>query len=190
MEGSMLELWKPCPGFSFYEVSSLGRIQSLDKTISHKNRFGFCTYVKSTYVKKGKLLKIMPEPYPHVTLHADDGKSQTIANIHRLVCEAFHGTPPPDRPHTLHRDDNRQNNRSSNLYWGTHGDNGKDKVRNGRSLVREKHHKTVLTPQQVAEIKTRYTPKHPTNGSYAMAKEFCVHRTTIENIVAGRTCKP
>src|SRR3954447_13992198 len=106
----MLELWKPFPGFSFYEVSSLGRIRSLDKTISHKNRFAFCTDVK-----KGKLLKITPEPYPHVTLHADDGKSQTIANIHRLVCEAFHGTPPPDRPHTLHWDDNRQNNRSSNL---------------------------------------------------------------------------
>ena len=132
----MLELWKPCPGFSFYEVSSLGRIQSLDKTISHKNRFGFCTYVK-----KGKLLKITPEPYPHVTLHADDGKSQTIANSHRLVCEAFHGTPPPDRPHALHRDDNRQNNRSSNLYWAPTATTGRTRFATadpwrGRSIIR------------------------------------------------------
>jgi hypothetical protein len=42
----MLELWKPCPGFSFDEVSSLGRMRSLNKKVTHKNKHGVCTYTK------------------------------------------------------------------------------------------------------------------------------------------------
>lgn len=90
----------------------------------------------------------------------------------------------------MHEDGVPTHNWADNLYWGTHKDNSEDMVKHGRSLKREKHHKTVLTPKQVADIKARYTPKHPANGSYAMAKEFGVHRTTIENIVAGRSWKP
>lgn len=41
----------------------------------------------------------------------------------RLVCEAFHGPPPPGKPNALHRDENPRNNRPENLFWGSQREN-------------------------------------------------------------------
>ena len=43
--------------------------------------------------------------------------------IHRLICEAFHGAQPADRPVVLHLDENGLNNRPENLRWGTQKEN-------------------------------------------------------------------
>lgn len=43
--------------------------------------------------------------------------------IHRLVCEAFHGSAPFDRAIVLHLDENAMNNAPSNLRWGTQKEN-------------------------------------------------------------------
>lgn len=48
------------------------------------------------------------------------GKTYKVA---RLVCEAFHGPAPEDKPYCLHRDEDSRNNRSKNLYWGTQQEN-------------------------------------------------------------------
>ena len=44
-------------------------------------------------------------------------------NVARLVCEAFHGLPPADKPNVLHGDEDALNNRSTNLRWGTQKEN-------------------------------------------------------------------
>jgi len=43
--------------------------------------------------------------------------------VHRLVCEAFHGPSPKDKPVCMHLDENSANNRPSNLAWGTQKEN-------------------------------------------------------------------
>ena len=43
--------------------------------------------------------------------------------IHRLVCEAFHGPAPKDKPIVLHLDEDGTNNDPSNLTWGTQKEN-------------------------------------------------------------------
>jgi hypothetical protein len=43
--------------------------------------------------------------------------------VARLVCEAFHGPPPPGKPNCLHGDEDALNNRPGNLYWGTQKEN-------------------------------------------------------------------
>jgi hypothetical protein len=48
------------------------------------------------------------------------GKTYKVA---RLVCEAFHGAPPPSRRYCLHKDENSRNNRPENLKWGTQKEN-------------------------------------------------------------------
>ena len=48
------------------------------------------------------------------------GKSYKVA---RLVCEAFHGTPPPWTPVCMHLDENSRNNCPKNLGWGTQKEN-------------------------------------------------------------------
>ena len=47
--------------------------------------------------------------------------------VHRLVCEAFHGSKPFTDAIVCHRDDNPLNNLPSNLYWGTHRTNAQDR---------------------------------------------------------------
>ena len=43
--------------------------------------------------------------------------------IHRLICEAFHGPAPEDKPIVIHIDEDATNNRPSNLRWGTQKEN-------------------------------------------------------------------
>ena len=39
--------------------------------------------------------------------------------VHRIVCETFHGTPKSDKIYVIHKDENRRNNKASNLKWAT-----------------------------------------------------------------------
>lgn len=44
-------------------------------------------------------------------------------NVARLVCEAFHGPQPSDKPVVLHVGEDPSNNRPENLRWGTQREN-------------------------------------------------------------------
>lgn len=43
--------------------------------------------------------------------------------MHRLVCEAFHGPAPKDKPVVIHINENALDNRPENLRWGTQKEN-------------------------------------------------------------------
>lgn len=43
--------------------------------------------------------------------------------VHRLVCEAFNGPPPPGTQCCMHLDEDFRNNRPENLKWGTQKQN-------------------------------------------------------------------
>lgn len=43
--------------------------------------------------------------------------------IHRLICEAFHGPAPKDKPVVIHINENALDNRPENLRWGTQKEN-------------------------------------------------------------------
>ena len=52
--------------------------------------------------------------------------------VHRLVCRAFHGSPPiygEDEAHCRHIDGDPLNNHADNLRWGTRSENEHDKKR-------------------------------------------------------------
>jgi hypothetical protein len=58
-----------------------------------------------------------------------EGRRRTTA-VHHLVLEAFVGPRPPGHI-GCHRNDVPDDNRPSNLYWGTVADNQRDITRNG-----------------------------------------------------------
>lgn len=66
---------------------------------------------------------------PHFGVwHKQEGRFITFYKkknykISRLVCEAFHGKPPEDKPVCMHLDENAANNRAENLAWGTQKEN-------------------------------------------------------------------
>lgn len=104
------EIWKPVVGFEdSYEVSSLGRVRSLDRVVVMNSRWGK-PVAKNL---KGKFLAptLNGHGYPNVMLGAGN-----MCRVHRLVAEAF--IPNPDElPQVNHLDGNRANSKVENLEW-------------------------------------------------------------------------
>ena len=158
----MIEEWRPIEGYEgLYEVSSYGRVRSLDK------------YVKSGYgsyrLRKGKILSpgIRPDGYLFVNL-TYNGKHKTIT-VHRLVAQAF--LPNPDNLSEVnHKDEDKSNNRVENLEWcdrkynlnyGSRKDKVRDtKIKNGywTGLSKEEYKKKYYqdTKDKIKDKKKEY----------------------------------
>jgi hypothetical protein len=103
-----MEQWKSF--LEGYEVSNLGRVRSLDRSIVRKNG------VRQTF--KGRVLK------PHTKARYDSivvshkGEVKTFF-VHRLVAAMF--VPNPNGYNEVnHLDENPKNNCADNLEWCTH----------------------------------------------------------------------
>lgn len=109
------ETWRPVVGYEgIYEVSSLGRVRSLDKVVrSARSRSGKRT-------RRGRILqtRLSNSGRERITLWKD-GHMKTI-HVHRLVAAAFLG---PSNLTVNHKDENPLNNRLENLEYMTVGDN-------------------------------------------------------------------
>ena len=73
--------------------------------------------------------------------------------VHRAVMTAFVG-PCPEGNEVAHWDGNKGNNKLENLRYATPVENAGDTLRQGNRQMGEKHYRTTLTNQQVAEIRS------------------------------------
>ena len=108
--------------------------------------------------------------------------------VHRLVAEAF--IPNPNNlPCVNHIDGNKQNNSVKNLEWCTHSENMIHAYQTGLEQPRcgEQHHAHKLTEDDVRYIRSVYNKRDKEFGAVALAKKFNVDRTTIHDIVRGKT---
>lgn len=114
---TMEEIWKPIKGYDgIYEVSSLGRVRSLDRMVP-----ALCRQNGNIvdYFRKGRIIKQQPinngEGYMVVSLTDADHKRKTCL-VHRLVATAF--VPGYfDGADVNHKDENPTNNTPDNLEW-------------------------------------------------------------------------
>lgn len=170
------EEWKPVAGFEgWYEVSSHGRVRSLDRTINAPNRWGAC---KRTL--KGKVLSPRRTDFGHRMVGLRREGALKGALVHRLVCEAFHGPCPPDKQHCAHRDGNPENNRADNLRWATVRENSEDARRHGTLLQGEASNLSRLTEADVLEIRRRSAAGAT---GYRLAKDYKMSATGIYKIL-------
>lgn len=115
------EEWRPVVGWEgLYEVSSHGRVRSLDRYVQY--------VTGHTQRHAGRILRPTGTGHPVVALRAP-GRRKT-RSIHSLVADAFIPNPKGD-PWVLHWDDDSRNNKVENLRWGTPRENSEDCVRNG-----------------------------------------------------------
>ena len=127
-----IERWKPVNGYvGIYEVSSHGRVRSVDRTINYSNG-----QIRSY---KGKVLStpLSKRGYPHVDLW-NRGKNQ-VRYVHSLVAETFIGSRP-EGMEVCHNDGSKTNNHVDNLRYGTSSDNELDKLRHGTHYSAAKTH--------------------------------------------------
>lgn len=134
----MEEIWKDIIGYEgLYQISSLGRVRSLDKTIITKHGH------KRTF--KGQIIKPnISAGYYSVNLH-HKGKAKTI-RIHRLLAIAFLEGYKPGLV-VNHKDENPLNNDLSNLEWCTQKYNvtyGTSKSKQIETLEKNGHLRPVV----------------------------------------------
>ena len=141
----MEEVWKPVKGYEgLYEVSSLGRIKSLERTTLAKN-------AKKSYVVKQRILKQAPNNQGYLTVNlAKEGNRKTF-KIHAVVAAVFLGEKP-HQEEVRHGVGGRLDNSVQNLSYGTHEDNERDKIRDKTS-----NHK--FSAEEILEIRQIYREK-------------------------------
>lgn len=176
------EIWKRIPGYSLYEISSMGRIKTF-------NQFGF----GRTAIMKPALDKA---GYWRTMLKRDlDGKIHTI-KVHRLVAITFIPNPE-NKPQVNHINSKPDDNRLSNLEWVTRSENMIHAHRFGnKSNKGEKNPATNLTDEVVLEIRSKFTygikGGRPVKGQVTrrmLAEEYGVGIHVIKNIVSGKNWK-
>ena len=76
--------------------------------------------------------------YLKVSVYADGQDNATLCYVHDLVCRAFHGSPKKDQV-VLHKDNDRNNNKASNLSWGSQSENIKQVYDDGLRPSKESY---------------------------------------------------
>jgi HNH endonuclease/NUMOD4 motif-containing protein len=113
------ERWLPAPDWEgWYEVSDLGRVRS----VPHDTEMG----LRGGHVLKPGSYK-SGHKYVTFTRVTDAGKERATLQVHRLVMRAFADHPCPEGMQVRHLDGNPENNRLTNLAYGTAAENARDR---------------------------------------------------------------
>ena len=136
----IMEEWRNIDGFENYEVSSEGRVRSLDHEVEQLGKGG----VVASRIIKGRMLKSEEDKGGYLRVNLYKKGKQYHKTIHRLVAKAFLHNEN-SLPEVNHKDENKTNNfvfinedgtidyEKSNLEWCTAKYNSNYGTRNQRA---------------------------------------------------------
>jgi hypothetical protein len=131
---------KPIPSFPGYYAGNDGSIYS--------------TIFSNRWNKEGHYRKLSPgkqkNGYLKLVLIRNDDKINVM--VHTLICEAFHG-PRPEGTDCSHKDDDKNNNRPTNLCWETPLENQRRRHENGIDDRGVKNTRASLTEETLHQVR-------------------------------------
>ena len=172
--GGVVEEWRPIPGYEgLYEGSTIGSVASLRDNHGHSRR---------------QILKQFTNEDGYSCVNLCGGGKRKLWLVHRLVATTF-SHQPQGCNYVCHRNDDRRDNRSDNLYWGTDQMNKNDAVRHGLMERGERRWCAKLTEADVRAIR-RLREEGQKRWTYKeLALRFGVSFQTISNIILRQTWK-
>lgn len=133
-----IEIWKSVGIFrgidytDMYEVSTFGRIKSLDRVIIYKNG--------RRYNYKGKIITPHKNKYTGYMQVCICKNGTKIYSVHELVMNAHNPNPNPEIYTDInHIDEDKTNNRLDNLEWTTHKENCNHGTAIERSAINQRN---------------------------------------------------
>ena len=142
MAKSESEFWRAHPDFEKLEVSTFGRVRTLDKMVSSE---------KGTYFKKGRILKQHEDIGGYLKIGFGVNGKCVNKFVHRLVAQAFIPNQN-DLPQINHKDSDRTNNNVSNLEWCTASYNQKYREKYGISNTESQGHPVFAVNLATLEV--------------------------------------
>ena len=182
---SSSEKWTEIKEVSGYQVSSFGRVRSMDRVLPFTSRTGDITSKKY----KGKILNTYVDKKGYEI--ARFGRGSKRYKIHRLVAKAY--LPPPTQElinsctnpmngvEVNHKDGIKTNNHVNNLEWC----NGKSNAVHASELglyhqpIGTKNSRAKLDEYEVLEIRARRTAGEDVDS---LSSEYQVTTSTIYKI--------
>ena len=170
----MSENWKPIPGLENYDVSDMGNVRSW--------RQGYGRYGRT---KTPKMLRPITDQYGYKRITLQCGEGSQSFYVHRLMLTAFVG-PCPDAMECCHNNDDKQDNRLSNLRWDLTTKNRREQTAHRLCAHGEHHGHATMTEEQIITIRERYAA-----GERAadIASDFGKARQSIHGICRGAAWK-
>lgn len=104
-------------------------------------------------------------------------------DVHRLVCEKTHGSPPSKLHEAAHSCGVRLCVNPMHLRWATHAENQQDRVIHGTDSRGERNRKAKITAAAAKEI-IRLRGKASLNE---LGKRFGLSRTAVGQIQTGKS---
>lgn len=108
-----IEIWKALPWFPGVEISTFGKVRTLDRVVSSES---------GTYFTEGKVLKQYKSTDGYLLVSIPINGKWTMKVVHRLIAQAFIKNPN-NLQEVNHKDCDRKNNNVDNLEWCTHKEN-------------------------------------------------------------------
>lgn len=165
-----MEEWKKVDGFPLYEISNLGRLRSF----ADSHRLGAAP-------EDGRILAggRDKDGYRRAVLCAEGGRVRKSLRMSAMVAAAFIGERPTGTV-LRHLNGKRDDDRASNLAFGTQKENIADKKEHGTHQAGESHPSARLTEAAVLAI------RNSDQSGSKLAAEYGVKTCTISAIRTGR----
>jgi hypothetical protein len=176
------EIWRDIPGYQNYQASNLGRVKRLACLDKRGGRL------------KEKILKVSIQKYDaaghlrsFVSIGLGKNRVCECLSVGRAVLLAFRG-PPSQGQVCRHLDDNIANNVLTNLEWGAQLQNVSDAIQNDKRITYGEAVWTArLDAVKVVDIRNRYKTHCKVNGARALAKEFGVNESTVQDVIKRKS---